>query len=120
MTVSGESSGVRIEEAAADGRHRLHLRGELDLASVASVRARVRTVCATPGVRAVVLDLEGIRFIDSTGLRTLLEARELCVERGCAFLLEHVPPRVQRVFEIAGVGELSVPRAAVRADGGRL
>jgi anti-anti-sigma factor len=49
----------------------LCLAGELDLATVGTVRARLRELDDQP----VVLDLSGLTFTDSTGLAFLLQER---------------------------------------------
>ncbi len=53
------------------GNSRLTLRGELDLATV----PRLEQALAEAG-DDVVLDLRGLTFMDSTGVRVLLEAAE--------------------------------------------
>ncbi|MBA3742531.1 STAS domain-containing protein [Sporichthya sp.] len=58
--------------------------GELDLATAPLLTAEVRAVCraALPGdVREFLLDLEGVTFLDSTGLRCA-ERAELAARNG--------------------------------------
>ena len=73
----------------------IEARGELDLATADALA----TAIADAAGRTTTLDLSGIRFIDSTGLRLLLvNARTL----GDA--LSIIPsPAVTRTLEIAGV-----------------
>jgi anti-anti-sigma factor len=54
------------------GGRRLTLRGELDLATT----GRLEAALAEAG-RPVLLDLSGLTFMDSTGVRVLLEAADL-------------------------------------------
>jgi anti-anti-sigma factor len=75
--------------------------GELDLATTPQLEARIEQLRREGG--AVILDLRNLLFIDSTGLRALLRARELCAERQCDFFLIPGPPGVQRLFELTGV-----------------
>lgn len=60
----------RIERQDADGRVVFGLHGELDLAAEAAFRRGVDSAGAD---ETVVLDLSGLSFMDSTGLRLLLE-----------------------------------------------
>jgi anti-anti-sigma factor len=84
---------------------RCKLTGELDLASEEAVTAEImRELAKSPAV--LILDLEGLEFIDSTGLRVLLTARNKASENGTRMLLTAPPAPVQRVFEIANVSEL--------------
>jgi anti-anti-sigma factor len=53
----------------SDAAGALHVSGELDLAAVPELRARVRAAAATRG--AAVVDLSGVEFIDVAGLTAL-------------------------------------------------
>jgi anti-anti-sigma factor len=55
----------------AQGGTRLTLRGELDLGSAAQLEQAL-----IEATGAVLLDLRGLTFMDSTGVRVLLEAAE--------------------------------------------
>jgi anti-sigma B factor antagonist len=80
------------------------LTGELDLASEDAVTAQIMGELAKKhGV--LILDLTGLEFIDSTGLRVLLTARNKAGENGTRLLLTRPPAAVHRVFEIANVTE---------------
>src|ERR1019366_5842160 len=85
-------------------RYTLALRGELDLAAARQVDAAARRVCGE-GAREVVIDLGGLDFMDSTGLRALLSCMHLCEERGCAFSVTPGRPQVERLFEVVGARE---------------
>ena len=50
----------------------------------------------------MVVDLGRLAFIDSTGLRLLLQADARARERGCELVLRPGEPAVQRVFEVTG------------------
>ena len=50
----------------------------------------------------VVIDLGGLAFIDSSGLRVLLLADSRARERGRELVLAPGPEPVQRVFEMTG------------------
>lgn len=76
--------------------------GEVDLATVDDVRARMDEVRAS-GFTHVVLDLRDTTFLDSTGLRLVIEAHASSAADGWEFGLIEGPAEVQRVFEIAGL-----------------
>jgi anti-anti-sigma factor len=91
---------VRYEKEAAIVR----LQGELDLVSAPLLereleRAEIETATV------VVLDLEELRFIDSTGLRVLLAAHEHSQERGREFAITPGSEQVQRLLSITRVNE---------------
>jgi anti-anti-sigma factor len=53
-----------------------------------------------------VLDIAGVDFIDSTGLRTLLIAARRSHAEGSTLALRHTGTAVRRVLEITGTTEL--------------
>ena len=78
-------------------------RGELDMATEGRLRAALQRQ-AEHG--AVTLDLSGLRFVDSSGLRLILETAEAARRDGFAFTMLPGSPSVQRLFEVSGVMEL--------------
>jgi anti-anti-sigma factor len=92
-----------VEEAPADeGVTLLVMRGELDLAAAAKIRSHVE---AARGC-ALVIDLAAVTFLDSSGLRELLNARDLGERHGTRLVLAGVPERVQRLLHLTGTGAL--------------
>ena len=82
----------------------LVLHGELDLASAELFHSEFERadIGAAP---MVVLDLEGLQFVDSTGLRMILSAHERARERGQEFAITPGSPQVRRLLTITRVGE---------------
>jgi anti-anti-sigma factor len=79
--------------------------GEIDLATAGQVARALRdAACAE-----VVLDLSAVSFIDSSGIRMILEARDASLERGSRLSLLPGPPAVQRAFDITGLTALLFP-----------
>jgi anti-anti-sigma factor len=76
--------------------------GELDLATVPMVDEQLAEL-SSAGFTRLVLDLRGVRFLDSTGLRMLLAWHGRSTNDGIAFSVIPGPPVVQRVLEITGV-----------------
>jgi anti-sigma B factor antagonist len=69
--------------------------GELDLVGAP------RLLDAIPGGSGpVVLDLAGVQFMDSSGLRSLLEARQSCIDAGRPFAIARPSAAVSRVLEL--------------------
>ena len=88
-----------IERRAEDDRIVVSLRGELDLTSVPEFERELREAEAT-NPSHLVLDLSGLDFMDSTGLRALLQARERAKADGHELTLRRGPRQVQRVLEL--------------------
>jgi len=76
--------------------------GEVDLATIDEVRARIEELKAA-GFRRVLLDLRGVTFLDSSGVRLVLEADASARADGWDFALVEGSATVQRVFALAGV-----------------
>lgn len=80
----------------------LSLRGELDLASAPLLQSEIESSQITTAT-TVVLDLQELTFIDSTGLRVLLRAHERSRESGQEFAVTRGSQQVQRLLSITGV-----------------
>jgi anti-sigma B factor antagonist len=99
---------LQVDHGAGQARRRLTLGGELDLASTPALTETIARLCAD-GTREIVLDIGGVEFIDSTGLRCILGARSAC-ERGGSKLIvepepERVAPQVRRLLQVTGLLE---------------
>jgi len=77
--------------------------GELDMATQGDLRAALEQQAARG---AVTLDLSGLRFLDTSGLRLILETAEASARDGFTFSVLPGVPAVQRLFDVAGVREL--------------
>jgi anti-anti-sigma factor len=104
-----------LETACDDGNRTLALSGELDLASSWLVDLPLLKIGAN-GTTSFTLDLSGLTFIDSTGVRAVLAARGLCAARDCDFKVVPGPAHVQRLFELSGLIE-HLPFTSHRAAG---
>lgn len=95
------------------GRTVVTVRGELDLATADRLWLELEPLLQPRTV--VVLDGSGITFLDSSGLRVLLQAGKRAAADGAAFRLVAPQPAVQRVLEIAGTGGHLDTRQSVSA-----
>jgi anti-sigma B factor antagonist len=79
--------------------------GELDLLSAGELESAVAELQAV-GFTKIVVDLAGVDFIDSTGLRTLIMLRNHAAERADRLVLVPPGPTAQRLFDLTGTREL--------------
>jgi anti-sigma B factor antagonist len=95
MSFENTTFRARTEERA--GTALIVAEGELDLVGAP------RLIEALPGsgTSPVVLDLDAVGFMDSSGLRSLLEARQACLDAGRTFAIARPSHAVQRVLELA-------------------
>ena len=76
--------------------------GELDIATAPVVQQELERVEAT-GARSIVLDLSGLTFISTIGIRLVLEAEARSRANGNRLTLLRGPAAVHRAFEISGL-----------------
>ena len=79
--------------------------GELDLSGAQVLESELNRLQADPELGTVVLDLRGLEFMDSSGLRLVVLADMRAREAGRRFVLVRGPDTVHRVFEITRMSE---------------
>ena len=80
------------------------VRGEIDMQTAAQLE-RVLDDIIAKGALLVTLDLEQVDFLDSSGLRVILEASNKLRAQEGQLLLEGASSAVERVLELTGVIE---------------
>lgn len=87
------------------GRVVVAVGGEVDILTSPQLRAAVLDQIDA-GAALVVLDLDGISFLGTSGLAVLIEAREAAQEKGVDLRLACSERRVLRPLTIAGLSPL--------------
>lgn len=99
-------SNLSIDVNRGGDRVVLRLDGELDLASVPLLEDAVENATsADDAMTSIVLDLRGLEFIDSTGLRAILLQDKRSTERGQKLALVRGSEQVQRLMQMTRVDE---------------
>jgi anti-sigma B factor antagonist len=101
VTSVGVPRNIAPLDGRRDGPQRLCLVGELDLARVGEVRARL---VATQG--DVELDCSGLTFIDASGLSVLVAGHRLCEARGATLTIVDPSPCVARLLALTGLDSI--------------
>jgi anti-sigma B factor antagonist len=96
------SGRLLIERTADQSAVSFTIHGEIDIASVPELEREIG-LAAELGPSEIVLDMGGVSFIDSTGLRLLLTIQTQA--EGWQLLLRSVPEQAMRVFQLSGVLE---------------
>ncbi len=91
--------------------------GELDLSTASAFRDKVDEELRKTGASNLILNLEGLEFVDSTGLGAILGRYRQVTLGGGKMWLTSVPPKVQSMLEMAGLASV-LPSA--RTDGDAL
>jgi anti-sigma B factor antagonist len=120
-----ESSPFTVDVESQREVVRVCPRGEVDLATVGDVREQVGELLSA-GFTRVLLDLRQVTFLDSTGLRLIIEFVQSSQADGWQFVLIDGSAPVRRVFDVTGLrdqlpfvdaGEAALPQ--VGRSGGR-
>ena len=93
-----------VQTARNDDRLAIIPTGELDMSTVRELDDAVRAAEATDAKR-IVIDLSEVTFMDSSGLKLLLEAHARSQANSNRLRLIRGPRRVQRVFELTKTEE---------------
>lgn len=80
----------------------LAVKGEIDVYSAPRLRERLVEL-VNEGHRRIVVDLEGVDFLDSTGLGVLVGGLKRLRTHGGDLSLVCTQPRILKVFEITGL-----------------
>jgi anti-anti-sigma factor len=81
------------------------LRGELDPHTAPQLAAAVEQAL-TDETREVVLDLSGILFVDSSGLRVIISTYRTMTDRDGRFVLRAPSATTRRILDVTGLADL--------------
>jgi len=93
---------LTIRHTRESTRNTLALDGELDLVTAPGLEDTIAGLCVG-GADQLVLDMRHVIFMDSSGLRTVLSAMDMCRTHDCEFMLIADAGPCRRLFELTGV-----------------
>ena len=113
MAVLGREAGTQVfrdvvenpDDVQIPGVVILRLDGGLFFATADALGDKVRAVIQAPDVRCVVLDCEGINFLDSQGSASIDDLLVLCSQADVTLRLARVKPAVRATLEREGTIE---------------
>jgi anti-sigma B factor antagonist len=82
----------------------LPISGDLDVAGATAAHKQLLALELHPGDQ-LVLDLSALTFMDSTGIRLILQAREHAARHGAGFVIVRGPETVMQVLELVGLDQ---------------
>ena len=94
---------VEIASEKIDAGFLLRLKGDVDMNTSPDVRNAIAGVFSqnAPGMKALLIDLSQVRYMDSSGIATLVECMQNCLKKGAKLRLFELSPPVRDVFELA-------------------
>lgn len=102
---SGSCSYFSVDPEPTDDGVRLSLKGELDLNS-ASLVTKALADLEAQGTDPIILDLEGLSFLDCSGLSVLVGACNRAYRDDRSVVIANVRPPVRRIFALTGCADL--------------
>jgi len=102
--VTERKEPLRVDVSGTGDEVVLVLAGELDPHTAPTLRAHIdREV--DDGTSTLVLDVAGLLFIDSSGLRVIISAHKEMADRGGRLVLRSPSGNPQRLLEITGLAD---------------
>ncbi len=95
---------LKLSSSTDGGTATVVVDGEIDLTSAETLATAAREHLDAGD--DVVLDCDGLAFIDSTGLSTLVDLHHAAVDGGKSLRLVNVPDHARRLMEITKIDEL--------------
>lgn len=90
---------MAVTLSVREGSTVLSVSGEVDLQTSPELRAAVLQAVEPPA--AVVIDLAAVRYMDSSGVASLVEGLQRAREVGVAFVLASPSPSVRRLLDLS-------------------
>ena len=103
--MSNESCAIAVQEADGSSAVRVVVTGEVDASNCTSLHDVLARLADAGAPRHVEVDLGGLTFLDSSGLRALLVGQLALVERGGTLRIDPASEVVDRLLEITGLHE---------------
>ena len=88
------------------GRLTIRLTGELDHFVAGRVRAELDELLRDPKIKRLVFDLSGVSFLDSSAIGLIIGRYKAMARRGGSVAVLNTDPRVDRIFEMAGLYQI--------------
>lgn len=82
----------------------IYLKGELDLSTAEEFRSIIEPL-AQQADKALRLNVQELRYVDSTGLGILISILKMRDAMNAEFSIEEVPPKIKRLFDITGLSK---------------
>jgi anti-sigma B factor antagonist len=91
-----------LDVSEQNGHAVLAVSGEVDVATVPRLREQLHALVAE-GNRRIIVDLDGVDFLESTGLGVLVGALKRVRSNDGDLYLVCTQPRIRKVFEVTGL-----------------
>ena len=83
-----------------------HLTGELDHCSAQCIRRELDTLISDQSVKKLILDMQEMSFMDSSGIGVILGRYRTLAQRGGKVAVRNMNPHVERIFILSGMNQI--------------
>ena len=84
----------------------IEVKGQVDLFSSPKLRAAILAAVNTKQVSRVAVDMNGVSYMDSSGVASLVEGLQLARTKKCPFVLFGLPQAAKDVLELARLDKI--------------
>lgn len=84
----------------------LRLDGELDMHTSSMLRQAIDIEIEKRGIRKVILNLQDVRFVDSSGLGVIIGRYKKLLLLGGTLKITNVPPHIFKIMELSGLPKI--------------
>ena len=91
------------EHTVNDGVLRLAIAGEVDISNADLLTDAITKLIIAGHVAELIIDLDRVTFLDSTGISSLVRGHNLAAAFGIAYLVTNPHDMVHKVLDITGV-----------------
>lgn len=84
----------------------LRLQGDFDLMITDAFRETVEQVLSSTPIDNIIINLENVSFIDSSGLGVILGRYKQLTQRGGKLFLVNPKPQVKKILEFSGIAKI--------------
>jgi anti-sigma B factor antagonist len=102
--MQGVATELSIHRRDDDRGTLLALSGELDVVSAPGLQQHLAEVLSEP-LKRVMLDLNGLTFVDSAGVSVLIRAKQAAESSGRTLVLRRPTEQLERVFALVGLAD---------------
>jgi anti-anti-sigma factor len=106
MSTAEAPERLAFEYSLDDAIAVVQVTGDVDVASCGVLRDRLLRIVTDEGFRGLVVNLAGVRFIDSTGVGVLVGVWRAVRATPSRLALAAPAPQIRRVLDIAGLTKI--------------
>jgi anti-sigma B factor antagonist len=88
-----------VKRVYSDNVATIFLSGEFDMSNSYRARDAILEILRDTDMD-LLIDLEEVKYIDSSAVATLIEGYKACKEKGAAYALAHTTDRVEKVLKL--------------------